>query len=69
MCVAHIFDTVGNHLTGRKGIEHAVMPHGDAVINGNCIEFCSKTSEFFNAGLDFLAYFMKMYVTRDKLSE
>src|SRR5262249_25081735 len=38
MRVDHVFDAVCDEVAGRQRIEHAVMPHGDAVIDGDSVE-------------------------------
>ena len=45
------------------------MTHRDTVVNCNCIEFCCKAAEFLYLSLDFLAYFMKMHMAGNELSE
>jgi hypothetical protein len=37
--VDHVFDAVGDEFARRQRIEHAVMAHGDAVIDGDGVEF------------------------------
>src|SRR5512133_1094964 len=69
MCIAHIFNTVGNQVPRWQRVEHSVMSHGNSIVYCNGIEFCSITSFFFNNSLNSLADIMKMRVTRDKLSK
>ena len=45
------------------------MTHSDAVVNGYRVELGSKTSEFLDLLLDYLAYLVEMGVTGYKLSE
>ena len=53
--VHHIFDAVGDQIARRKAVEHAVMPHRDAVIDRNGVELLGDAT----GRLDF---------TRDQLS-
>jgi hypothetical protein len=45
------------------------MPHGNAVIDGNGIEFGRKTAQFLDFFFDGLADIMQVYMTGNKLSE
>ena len=58
MGIHHIFYAIGNDIPGGKGIEHSVVPHSNAIINGNRIELCSKASQLLNFFFHQLAYFM-----------
>ena len=42
--VHHILHAVGDDFPGGERIEHAVMPHRDAVINGDGVEFGGKAA-------------------------
>jgi hypothetical protein len=39
--VDHIFHRVGNDVSGGKRIKHTVVPHGDAVVDGDGVEFAA----------------------------
>ena len=39
MGIDHVFQAVGNQVPRRQAIEHAVMAHGDPVIDGDRVEF------------------------------
>ena len=44
MGVCHVFDAVGNDFSRRQRIEHAVMPHGYTIIDGNGVEFSAHAT-------------------------
>ena len=69
MGIDHIFHRVCYDVSGRQGIEHSVVAHCDSIVNCDGIELSCKTSLGFNFRLDYLAYFVKMSVTRNKLGE
>jgi hypothetical protein len=45
------------------------MAHGNAVIDGNGIEFRGKAPQLFDEPFDILAYFVKMHMARNELRE
>ena len=67
--VHHVFDGIGDDFAGRKGIEHAVMAHGDAVVHGDGVELGGETAQFLDFRLHQLAGFMQMRVAGDELRE
>ena len=67
--VHHVFDAVGDDFPGRQGVEHAVVSHGDAVVDGDGVEFGRETAVLFNALFDLLANIMKVNMTRYELRE
>lgn len=67
--IDHIFDAVGYQVARGKRIEHSVVPHGDTIVDGYCIELGSKTAKFFNLGFNNLAYLVQMHMARNKLGE
>ena len=69
VCIDHILHAVGNEVARRQGIEHAVVPHGYAVVNGYRIEFGGKAAQTFYFGLHHLAHLMQMGMTRNKLGK
>ena len=46
--IAHIFNGVGDQFPRWQGVEHSIMAHGNAVINGNGVELRCKTALFFD---------------------
>ena len=69
MRVHHIFYAVGDDVAGRKGIQHPVVPHGNAVIDCNRIEFGREAAQFLNLGLDDLARLVEVGVAGNELGE
>ena len=67
MGVDHIFYAVGDDVAGRKGIEHAVVAHGDAVVDGDGVELGSEAAQAFDLFLDDLAGLVQMDVARYEL--
>ena len=69
MGVDHIFGAVGNDLAARKRVEHAIVAHSDAVIDGDCVKFLCDTACFFDFAGDELAQVFEVHVTRNELRE
>ncbi len=69
MSVYHIFHGVGDKVARRKRIKHTVMPHCNAVVDGDCIEFGGKTAEFLYFSFNDLSDFMQMRMTGHELCE
>ena len=67
--VGHIFDAVGNDLARGQRIKHAVVPHGDAVVDGDGVEFRGETAERFDPLLDVLSDLVQVHVSRNQLGE
>ena len=64
MGITHILHRVCDDLTARQGIEHAVVAHGNTVIDGNGVEFFCDTASFFNGLLDDVAHIFEVDVSR-----
>jgi len=45
------------------------MSHSNTIINGNGVEFGSKTAQFLNFSFHLLAYFVQMHMPRHKLGK
>ena len=69
MSIHHILYRIGNDVSARQGIEHAIVSHGNAIVYGNGIELGSKTTKFLDFGLHLLTDFVQMRMSGDKLSE
>ena len=67
--IDHILHTVGDQIPGRKGIEHSVVTHCNAIVDGNGVELGCKTSLCLNQLFDHLADFVQVCVARNKLGE
>lgn len=69
MGIDHIFHGIRNDFARRQRIEHAVMAHGDAVINRDGVEFLGDAA----CRLDFtgneLAKILQMHMARHELRE
>ena len=65
----HILHAIGDNLARGQRVEHAVVTHCDTVVDGDGVELGCKASEAFDFGLDLLAYFVQVYVTRHELSK
>ena len=60
-CYAAEFNTIAiddGIAMGHEGIQHSIVPHGNTIINGNCVKFCSITPQLFNFFLNHLSHFM-----------
>jgi hypothetical protein len=60
---------VGDEIARRQRIEHAVMAHGDAVIDGDRVEFLGDTAGRLDLARHQLAEVLQMNVTRHELGE
>ena len=69
MGVAHIFDAVGDDLARRQRIEHAVMAHGDAVVDRDGVELLGDAAGFLDLARDQLAEVFEMHMARHELRE
>ena len=67
--VDHVFDRVGDQFARRQRIEHAVMAHGDAVIDGDGVEFLGDAAGLFDLARDQLAKVLEMDMARHELGE
>ena len=46
VCVALVFDGVGDDVAGGQGVEHAGVTHGDAVVHGHRVELARDAAGF-----------------------
>ncbi len=69
MGVDHVFDAVGDQFARRQRIEHAVMAHGDAVVDGDRVEFLGDTAGRFDLARDELAEILEVDVAGHELGE
>jgi hypothetical protein len=69
-CALTMYSTEsGDQVTRRQRIKHAVVPHGNAVINGDGIEFLGDTAGGLDFASDQLSYILEMHVPRNELGE
>ena len=69
MGVDHVFYAIGDEFARRQRIEHAVMPHGDAVIDRDGVEFLGNAARRFDFTRDELAEILEVYVAGHELGE
>ena len=69
MGVGHIFHRVSDDFTGRQGIEHAVMPHSDTVIDRDGVHFLGNTACLLDFARNQLAEVFEVHVARDEFRE
>ena len=69
MGIDHVFNRIGNQVTGGQAIEHAVMPHCDAIIHGDGIELLGHAAGRLDFTRHQLAQVLEVHVARHKLGE
>ncbi len=69
MGVDHILNAVGDDVTRRERIEHAVVTHRDAVIDSNGVELGSVASALLDLALDILSHLVEVSMARHELGE
>ena len=69
VCVDHGFDAVGDEVAARQGVEHAVVAHGDAIVDGDRVEFLGDAAGCFNGSGDEVAHVLQVHVAGDELGE
>ena len=69
MGIDHILHAVGNDVTRGQRIEHAVVPHGNAIIDGDGIELSRIAAHLLYFLTDNLSYLMQMGMARHKLGK
>src|SRR5690554_1914530 len=67
--VDHVFYAVGDQIARGQGIQHAVVSHSDAVVDGDGVEFRSKAALLFNQFFNVLTDLVQVGVTGHKLGE
>ena len=69
MGVGHIFDAVGDEFARRQRIEHAVVAHGDAVVDGDGVEFLGDAARRLDLARDQLPKVLEMHMAGHELGE
>ena len=69
MGVSHIFDAVSDELARRQRIEHAVVAHGDAVVDRDGVEFLCDPARGLHLPRHQLPKVLEMHVAGHELSE
>jgi hypothetical protein len=67
--VDHVLDTVGDDFAARQRIEHAVMAHRDAVIDGDGVEFLGHAARRLDLAGDHLAHVLQVHVAGHELGK
>jgi len=67
--IHHVFHGIGNEVPGRQAVEHAVMAHGDAVVDGDGVEFLGNAPRRLDFPGHQLAQILKMDVAGHELGE
>ena len=67
--IDHVFDAVGDQLAARQRIEHAVMAHRDAVIDGDRVELLGDPARRRDLAGDELPQILQMDMARHELGE
>jgi hypothetical protein len=69
MGVDHVFDGIGDEFARGQRIEHAVMTHGDAVIDGDGVEFLGDAARLLDLAGNQLAKILQVHVPGHELGE
>ena len=67
--IDHVLDGVGDDVSRGQTVEHAVMAHGDAVVDRNGVELFGHTTGFFDFPCDQLAHVLEMNMAGHKLGK
>ena len=67
--VDHVLHGVGDQVARWQRVEHAVVPHGDAVVDGDGVEFLGDTAGGFDRTGHQLADVLEVDVARYELGE
>ena len=69
MGVDHVLDAVGDELARGQRVEHAVVPHGDAVVDGDGVEFLGDAAGRLDLARDHLPQVLQVHVAGHELGE
>jgi hypothetical protein len=69
MGVDHVLDRVGNQVARGQGIEHALVAHRDAVVDGDGVEFLGDAARPFDLAGHHLAQVLEVDMARHELDE
>lgn len=68
LCALHmVLDAVGDQVARRQRVEHAVVTHGDAVVDGDRVEFGGEAAFAFDPLLDLLPDLVKVHMPGHEL--
>ena len=65
--VDHVLDAVGDHVSAREGVEHSLVPHRDAVVDRDGIEFLRHSPGLANRFGDHVANVFEVHMARNEL--
>ena len=65
--LTHVLDAVGDQVARRQRVEHAVVTHGDAVVDGDRVEFGGEAAFAFDPLLDLLPDLVKVHMPGHEL--
>src|SRR5699024_1331569 len=65
--VDHVLDGVGDDLAGRQRVQHAVVAHGDAVVDGDGVELARDAAGGRDGLRDDVADVLEVHVARHEL--
>ena len=68
MGVDHVFDAIGDDFARRQAVQHAVMAHGDAVVDGDGVELLGDAARRLDLARDQLAEVLQMDVARARIA-
>ena len=69
MRVDHVFHRIGDQVAAGQRIQHTVVPHGDAVVDGDGVEFLGDTARLLDLARHQLTHILEMNMPRDELGE
>ena len=69
MGVDHVLDAVGDQLPGGQAVEHAVVSHGDTVVDRDGVELLGDAAGALDLARDQLAQVLQVDVARNELRE
>ena len=64
MRVDHVLDGIRDQFARWQAVEHARVPHGDAVIDGDRVEFLGHAARLFDLARHQLAQILQMHMAR-----
>ena len=67
--IDHVLHRVRNHLARRQRVEHAVVAHGNAVVNCNGIEFLCDAARLADCASNELSHVLEVDVAGNELGE
>ena len=67
VAIDHVLDGVGNNLARRQRVQHATVPHSNAIVNGNGVKFAGHTAGFSYGFGDDFTHVLQVDVARNEL--